>query len=335
MSSIAIHTKGRQSGPRLLNFSRDIKQVASLIEQAFGPELDAAGWAALREMRLAARLSPILSWLTPAEYQNSRLKGLVWVEQGKIVGNVNFQALQQHPSRYLIANVAVAPDYRGQGIARELMHLALEHIAEMGGRWAILQVNAHNEIALGMYQRLGFQEILEEQRLRIEELSSIPDIPLPPGAELRPLRDGSWQDVRALARHAIPNNARWWHPTRSASFRSASSPLLQRKLSRWLEIEHKLRWGLFIEGNLMGVVDMDVLLYDEHRIDILLMPELRELWTAPLLARALRYLQRQPARPVSAVLYDYQPQAISILQDFGFQPTLTLMNMRKRIHTSY
>ena len=85
----------------------------------------------------------------------------------------------------------------------------------------------------------------------------------------------------------------------------------------------------------MGVVDMDVLLYDEHRIDILLMPELRELWTAPLLARALRYLQRQPARPVSAVLYDYQPQAIAALQNFGFQPFLTLTNMRKRIHTNY
>jgi len=331
---MTLDTENSQSGPRPLDLSRDLKQVAALIEQAFGSELDAAGWAALRELRMAARFGPLLSLMASGNAPGMALGGFVWEEDGKIVGNVTTQPVPQYQSRYLIANVAVDKAYRGRGIASELMRVVLDYVADQGARWAVLQVREDNDIARGMYQRLSFSEIMEEHRLRAEELPAIPNLPLPRGGALRPLTDKDWNAVRYLASRAIPSDARWWHPTRSANFRSGSSHQLQRKLSRWIGMGHKMRWGLFFGEELMGVVDVDVLVFNEHRIDILLHPELRTEWTAPLLAMALRYLQRQPARPVSAVLNDYQPEAIAALREFGFEPFLTLVNMRKRIGRS-
>ncbi len=333
MVSMTMDTVNSQSGPRPLNLRRDLNQVAALIEEAFGSELDAAGWAALRELRMAARLGPFLSVLMPAGSRpNDMLDGFVWEENGQVVGNVTVQRVPRFQSRYLIANVAVQKAYRGRGIASQLMRIVLEHIARREGQWAMLQVRGDNDVARGMYQRLSFAEIMEEHRLRAETLPPIPDLPLPRGGVLRPLGDDDWHAVRYLINRAAPSEARWWHPARVGSFRSGSSPAWQRPLSRWLGIGHKMRWGLFFGDELMGVVDADVLAYNEHRIDILLYPDLRADWSAPLLAHALRYLTRQPDRPVSAILYDYQPEAIAALRDFGFEPTLTLVNMRKRIH---
>ena len=326
-----MNMTNKESGPRPLNARRDLKQVTALIEEAFSQELDAAGWAALRELRMVARLGPLWGLFTPPGARpNDVLDGFVWVEDGKIVGNVTTQRVPQFSSRYLIANVAVKKGYRGRGIASQLMRLVLDHIVAEGAAWAVLQVRQNNDVARGMYQRLSFEEIMEEHRLRAETLPEIPDIPLPPGGDLRILGNEDWHVVRYLANRAMPSVARWWHPARTTGFRAGSSSGLQRRMSRWLGMGHRIRWGLFFDEEPMGVVDVDVLTFNEHRVDILLHPDLRAEWSAPLLAHALRYLQAQPPRPVSAVLYDYQPDAIAALRSFGFEPFLTLVNMRKR-----
>jgi len=99
---------------------------------------------------------------------------------------------------------------------------------------------------------------------------------------LRPLDAKNWHAVRYLAGRAIPSLAHWWHPTRSGSFHEGSSPAWQRPLSRWLGIGHKMCWGLFFGDELMGVLDADVLAFNEHRLDILLHADLRAAWSGSL-----------------------------------------------------
>ena len=331
MASMTLTAGNSESGPRPLDLRRDLKQVAALIEEAFGPELDAAGWAALRELRMAARLGAVLSWLSVGGSGNDFLNGFVWIEDGKLVGNVTVQRLHQFPSRYIIANVAVKPRYRGRGIASELMRMALDYIVQQGGRWAMLQVRANNEIALGMYERLGFEQVLVERRLRAATALTAPPPRLPPDLDLRPLGSGDATSLRVLLRRALPPAARWWHPNRGPGFREGSSPGVQRSLSRWLNVGHRMRWGLYEGDVLRGVLDADVFLYNEHRVDLLLDPELREAWSEPLLAYALQYIHQFPDRPLHAVLFDYQQPAIDALTRFGFAPFVTLINMRKRM----
>ncbi len=330
--SMALRAGEVASGPRPLDLRRDLIQVTELIEEAFGPELDPQGWAALRELRLTARLAPLLQVLSPPGHRpKDIIQGFVWVEEGRVVGNVTVQPWPQVASRYVIANVAVKEAYRGRGIAKRLMHMALEDIRDRGGTWVVLQVRENNEIARGMYQRMGFQELFMEYRMRREGLPEGLTWPLPAGGELRPLYDEDWRAVRRLLEQAMPQAARWWHGDRTPAFRSGSSPSWQRKLTRWLGIGHKMRWGVFFGRELMGVLDVDVLAFGEHRMDILLHPLIREAWSGPLLAYGLRYLQRFPNRPISAVLFAYQHPALDALRAWGFESFVVLVNMRKRL----
>ncbi len=81
----------------------------------------------------------------------------------------------------------------------------------------------------------------------------------------------------------------------------------------------------------MGVLDVCARPRGEHEIDILLHPEVQADWSKPLLHHGLQQFRRYPHRPITATLYNYQPQAIATLQTLGFRSTRVLTTMRKRI----
>jgi ribosomal-protein-alanine N-acetyltransferase len=56
-----------------------------------------------------------------------------------------------------VMNVAVAPPWRRQGIARELLHQALRHGQRQGARRALLEVRASNLAGIQLYQLAGFR----------------------------------------------------------------------------------------------------------------------------------------------------------------------------------
>ena len=162
-------------------------QVADLVGQVFAAELDARGRNALREMQWVGRLTPLLGGTLSMALLNEEFSGHVWVEEGCVVGNVTLQSVDQSGSRWRISNVAVAPTYRGRGIARALMQAALREIAQRGGNWALLQVYAQNHAAQQLYHALRFEDIARSGAWRL---------PMPPyhapeqlsGPDLKPLR---------------------------------------------------------------------------------------------------------------------------------------------------
>ena len=101
---------------RRLDVHRDLSEAADLIEMCFGSQMDPDGHTYLRNIRRAARNNDHLRWLPgPAEQATYPLFGYVWEENHKIIGNISLiPVLFKGSWRYLIANVAVHPDYRGK-----------------------------------------------------------------------------------------------------------------------------------------------------------------------------------------------------------------------------
>jgi ribosomal-protein-alanine N-acetyltransferase len=58
-----------------------------------------------------------------------------------------------------IASLATHPDFRQQGIAKQLLVTALDHAYMEGARSAFLEVRAGNETARRMYHKFGFEEV--------------------------------------------------------------------------------------------------------------------------------------------------------------------------------
>lgn len=154
--------ESQQGVLRPTNLARDLYQLAELVEICFGSNLDSSGRASISEMKALGRLGPLL-WLIDL-LENVGLgmgRGFVWRIGNRVMGNVSIYSGGNHPSLgpgWLIANVAVHPDYQRQGIARSLMTAAMGLIQQkLHGRWVTLEVEADNEAAKHLYDSLGFQ----------------------------------------------------------------------------------------------------------------------------------------------------------------------------------
>lgn len=77
---------------------------------------------------------------------------------------ISWEALAK-PSFGILA-IATHPDYQGQGVGRELMHIAEEYALEKGYRQMHLTVHPNNDQAIHFYEGLGWQRCYSEGRWR-------------------------------------------------------------------------------------------------------------------------------------------------------------------------
>lgn len=145
---------------RPINVRRDLEQIADLIELAFAGQMDAEGRDYLRHIRQIARSigGYILDGNSP-ETSQFPFHGYIWEEDGRIIGNLTLIPLKKRGARdYFIANVAVLPEFRGRGIAKQLTDRAIDHVKSHKGKRIYLQVRVDNLIAQHIYRTTGFEE---------------------------------------------------------------------------------------------------------------------------------------------------------------------------------
>ncbi len=58
-----------------------------------------------------------------------------------------------------LLNVAVLPDRRGEGLGRMLLEDWHKHLIERGTERSFLEVRVGNRAAIGLYRRMGYQEL--------------------------------------------------------------------------------------------------------------------------------------------------------------------------------
>jgi len=163
-TSMASFTIAARAEPhpnlRPLSILRDLPAVADLIEMCFSNTMDTDGKRYVQDMRRAGKDNSFLQWATSAAESTSLpLTGYIWEENGRIVGNASLVPFRNNKQRvYLIANVAVHPDYRRHGIARALTERAINHAHEKKIKDVWLHVREDNPGAIELYTSLGFVE---------------------------------------------------------------------------------------------------------------------------------------------------------------------------------
>lgn len=209
---------------RPVNLRTDLPALADLIELVFAPTMDEGGRAAIREMRYMSKMGVGLTVLGRLNEMMLGIKmGYVWIEDGKLIGNVsiypaNLPGGDHHT--WIIANVGVHPTYQRRGIARRLMEVSLEMLRQRGARAVILQVDYTNDAAIHLYERLGF---IRERAFAQWQRSSFAPMPAPvdTGVFITRRRRSEWAAELALAEHVRPNSqggVGWLKPTVPALF---------------------------------------------------------------------------------------------------------------------
>lgn len=81
---------------------------------------------------------------------------LVAEEQGTVAGYVGSQSVLDMAD---MMNIAVAPDFRRQGIAEQLILALIEKLKEKGIIALLLEVRVSNAPAITLYEKLGFEQV--------------------------------------------------------------------------------------------------------------------------------------------------------------------------------
>jgi GNAT superfamily N-acetyltransferase len=316
VSQIAQSTTNPQLRP--INPRRDLGEVADLIELCFTDTIDPDGQRYLRRMRQAAQ--PRLNrWFDSTAFQVSvTAEGFVWEESGKIVGNISLIPFTNvgRPI-YLIANVAVHPDYRRKGIARALTMAALEWANKRPIRSVWLQVRDNNPPAVRLYESLGFIERARRTTWTVQPGNLKGEAT--PGVRIVPQKSRHWKQQRTWLRQNYPDELFWYWPIYPNAFRPGIWGTLVNAFT-----ETRLRhWGVEQQGKLLGILTWRASTSYADQLWLAAPPESEDVVLQTLFSY-IRWRERA-RRPLSI---DYPVgRAANTLYEAGFRPDHTLIWM--------
>jgi ribosomal protein S18 acetylase RimI-like enzyme len=298
--------------------------IADLMAMAFGGNLDSTSRQMIQGMQRLGRLG-WLGWLIgklilpPAAYA----PGFVWRADGMVVGNASLMPVDRTARRYVIANVAVHPDYRRKGIARSLVQACLERCHENHARELLLQVERENHAAQVLYASLGFKVITTRTKwVRPNSLGIHLEMG---GVAVRGRSPAEWRQQYDMAQRLYPEGLWWPYSNRVEYFRP-----------------RELAGGLGLRGSNNWVVEQDDRLvaslmarsgYEPGawRLVMMVEPQARGQVEEALLAKALSQLlpRRMP------VVIEYAAgQVDELFARAGFEAERTLTWMGRGIGTS-
>lgn len=309
-------------GLRPMDVRRDLIGVTELVGLAFKEELRNAGRNPKEELWIVRRSMPfvwLLATLSP-RFRDAFL-GYVWMERGRVVGNVSLTRLDRSSRHWMIGNVAVNPEYRRRGIARRLTQRAIWHCEAHGANRVSLEVRRGNVAAQALYESMGFQQTDCHTKF---ELSNVPNV-VPGvviGVSLRPIRPHDYAQVRRLRISA----------ERRGPAPMAPAPKTVSFLDWWEYLADAvngsaaLSWVAERDGIVLGYVSVSAgpssirhLRYYVHSLG-------RGLVESALTGAALRHLHGRRLRVRVEVQSDYE-DLVAALQSYGFEPLETLDRM--------
>lgn len=307
---------------------RHMGQVVDLMEVAFAKELGPSARYVLRRMRRMARWGGLGLLLWEMEAGNFGPSGFVWLEEGRVVGNISLRRAA-FPGGWMIGNVAVRPDWRGRGIGRALVEAALETAERRGGAWVGLEVREDNPVARRLYERLGFEPVGTTVELIRPAGLPWPKEELPPLAlPLRRARGGEGRTLYRLAQEGLSRPHRDVLEVRPTAYQTGWGAWL----SAWLEGRREDWWVVPDAGRIVGAVGLlSRRPARYHRIEILCRAE-RQGDLGPRLVRVgMAFLSRRRRWETVAALPGPRQALEPAFADLGFQRLRRLVQMRRII----
>lgn len=322
MVAQTVCAESSQSHIRPFSPRKDLRDLADLVEIAFGEELAATGSRMVEEMRQIAALGPLLylaSLVTPP------MRGYVWVQDGRVVGNISLA--QERGGRWVISNVAVLPEMRGQGIAGRLVDTALEHVRRRRGRAVTLQVRQDNAVAHALYAHRGFAvyDTVHELRLLPFDWPLVLRMSHP---SVREMRRTDATKLQRLIRDSIPASARRYRDLSGGDDGASFWARLRRTLEQVVGPHERIGMVADSGEGPVGLATASVrLLATWHEMHLYVTPAQRGLVERPLVETLLARLDMAPRREVRATLSTTHPEGIEALHRTGFETVRVLDQM--------
>jgi ribosomal protein S18 acetylase RimI-like enzyme len=267
-------------------------------------------------------------WINRLNPSAARLaNGFVWLADGRIVGNATLLTTKAW-DRYLVANVAVHPSFRRQGIGRALMHSITSTVKTRGGRVILLQVVKDNQSAKDLYLSLGYEYIGDmttwyASASRLRQLADNGE--KEQSILIRPLADRRWREAFALDTEDVHADLNWPEPLQYDAYRRtlwkrAADFMNGRQMETWATTDS--------QDHLTGLATIYSEWGRSHLVTLRVRPDWRGRLERPLLAKAIRRLRYLPRRNVRIDHPEHDEYMSQLLKEANFTVQRTLSHMR-------
>lgn len=236
---------------------------------------------------------------------------------GAIAGFIQTSPANREHTRWHVDYLAVAPAFRGHGVAQALLDFTFEH--HVGSQSFTVEIDTRNLPAIGLFTRKGFRRYATVHyfELAAEKLEAY-ETPAPPSG-LRPYRSKDAEGLLQLHHACTPSPMRMIDARCVADFEVG---FVERTFGKWrgrLGMVEEDRYVVTDERKrVIGYLHVTAQLRSaSHAIDLLVHPGYDEL-AEPLLRFGLAKLRRYPRHEVLAWVPDYQPAKMTALEHAGF-----------------
>ncbi len=297
---------------------RDLPTLRAIFSEAFTEEYERRGVDLASQLGRWQQMYPLVRLLTlfPNPYQYV-LHLHVAEEDGQIAGFIQTSPANRDHTRWHVDYLAVAPAFRGHGVAQALLDFTFEH--HLGVKSFTVEIDTRNLPAIGLVTRKGFRRYATVHyfQLPAEKLESWE--PAHPPVGLRPYRGKDAAGLLQLHNACTPS------PMRMIDSRSVGDfevGVVERALGKW-----RCKLGMFQEmryvvsddrKRMIGYLHLTAQFRSApHSIHLLVHPGYDDL-AEPLLRFGLAQLKAFPTQGVLAWVPDYQPAKMGALEHAGF-----------------
>lgn len=222
----------REGFIRPINPRTDLREIADLIELCFKDTIDEDGMDYIRYLRKLA--SNMNSYWWGGDFPTSsftQIQGFVYEVDEKIVGNLSMIPFHKNGEFiYLVANVAVHPQYRRKRIALDLTSRSLKYAKEKLAKSVWLQVRDDNPPAIELYTQMGFLEKCRRSTFTIQPLIKLKDY-MGYGVSIRRRSHEEWDQHKHWLKVVYPDDVRWNVGLRENRFEPGFLKWLNRLIS--------------------------------------------------------------------------------------------------------
>jgi len=300
---------------------RDLSALASLIEIAFKDELAATGSRMVEDMRQFALMGPML-WM--AQMVQPMLAGYVWIEDGKLVGNITLTPEKEH-GIWTISNVAVLPAYRGRGIAGKLLDTGLNHLRQRQGKLVLLQVRADNAVALTLYRHRGFHTFDTLHEMNLPKFH-LPMLSSTVASGIRRVRPGDSRKLHQLVVESTPATVRRYRPVQPHTYRRGLWWSVSRSLQLAFSGQELVEIVGERNGELAAYASLTIYLTrSPDEVKLYVRPTERGRWERPLLEALIGPTTMALHHNLRACISTSHPEGLNAFKELHFE-TLRILD---------
>ncbi len=312
----------------------DLEAVEEIFAEAFDEEYGSRSVDIRRQVRRLRQWYGPLKTLSlfPNRFQHMFTVHVAELE-GKIQGVIQVSPFNHSRSTWRVDHIAVARSAQRQGVGSRLLKHCLEHFRE--ARTWILEVNIHNEAAMALYRRNGFQPLAQITywSIPVEILAALsqhePKLP-----NLVPVTNRDAYAIYQLDTGSMPANVRQVYDREVSDFRT--SPLDWALERVKLSISHTER----VEACVYEPERKTAIGYFNLKLDCTgQQPHVAKLtvhpaytWLYPeLMAKMAQLVQAYPPQSLALASTDYQPEREEFLLKLGAQDVERTLLMSRSV----